>query len=271
MSTATQVRPVNVGAQVFAGHGAIGSALDSRAIFGGHVLPALPVADGPLNDAGYSGQCAGATDYLLRLFERIHASSFKHNRDASSNTNVLQVSCLITNVKNEKPDLNTFGGRLRYARELRGLTQLQLGRKAGMKGQSGIGNYEAGTRAAPRWPIKLARALNVRVEWLSERDGPMETGQQEPKKTERAAPESMTPYEARSVNALRVMRTFPDTGSMEVWDAMLRSIEEKALALGPSERAQLKVIKLAEGEISVSSPLPTRTRPKKKKKPEERK
>jgi transcriptional regulator with XRE-family HTH domain len=54
-----------------------------------------------------------------------------------------------------------FGARLRQLREAAGLTQEQLGERAGMPYQS-IAKYERGA-VEPTWPnvVKLAKALGV--------------------------------------------------------------------------------------------------------------
>lgn len=89
--------------------------------------------------------------------------SLKHERDIATNTNVMQGSRLITNVK-------TFAERLMWARERRVWTQAQLAKEAGMS-QSAIGNYESGVRDSSRKVVKLAQTLGVRAEWLANGHG----------------------------------------------------------------------------------------------------
>jgi transcriptional regulator with XRE-family HTH domain len=64
-----------------------------------------------------------------------------------------------------------FGERLRALREAAGLTQTELGKKAGVS-QNAISNLEAGKRQ-PQWAVvvKLARALGVATDAFVEEDG----------------------------------------------------------------------------------------------------
>ena len=65
--------------------------------------------------------------------------------------------------------------RLRHARKIRGLSQLRLAEKACVA-QSTVGNIEAGTRGLKSSTLELARALEVRPEWLAFGTGAMEVG-----------------------------------------------------------------------------------------------
>lgn len=62
-------------------------------------------------------------------------------------------------------DVNSIQDRLRYARQRLGMTQRELGRKAGV-GQSAISNLESGLRSVPREIVAIAKALAVDPEWL---------------------------------------------------------------------------------------------------------
>ena len=62
--------------------------------------------------------------------------------------------------------------RLRHARAMRGLTQVQLAKSAGVS-QSAIGNIESGTRGIGRIGVDLSRVLQVRTEWLISGEGRM--------------------------------------------------------------------------------------------------
>lgn len=73
----------------------------------------------------------------------------------------------ITNVK-------TLKERLKYARELRDLTQGQLAIKAKCA-QSAIGNVESGERKNLRNLVLVARVLRVSVDWLFDGGGPKPT------------------------------------------------------------------------------------------------
>ncbi len=84
--------------------------------------------------------------------------------------------------------MKTFSDRLKYVRQLRGLTQQQLARIV-VVSQSAIGSYESGQRRSTRALFKLAAALNVEAIWLNSGKGPMESwrsadyGVQEPAAT----------------------------------------------------------------------------------------
>lgn len=64
--------------------------------------------------------------------------------------------------------------RLRDARKMRGLTQVQLANASGIK-QSDISKIERGETLRPTGVIALARVLNVSPHWLDTGDGAMET------------------------------------------------------------------------------------------------
>jgi len=69
--------------------------------------------------------------------------------------------------------VKTFAERLRFARNLRRLTQAELARASGIS-QSAVANYESSSRLFPRAIFKLATALKVSAHWLAEGAGPME-------------------------------------------------------------------------------------------------
>lgn len=69
--------------------------------------------------------------------------------------------------------VNTFGNRLRFARNLRQLTQQELARLCGLS-QGAIGNYETDSRRSPKDVFRIAEALNVEAAWLAMGTGPME-------------------------------------------------------------------------------------------------
>lgn len=75
----------------------------------------------------------------------------------------MQYAGLITDVK-------TLAERLRWAREQRGLTQVQLAEKAGVS-QGTVGNAESGVRKRPRDLLQLAAALDASPHWLESGKG----------------------------------------------------------------------------------------------------
>ncbi|MFA7439022.1 helix-turn-helix domain-containing protein [Castellaniella sp.] len=68
--------------------------------------------------------------------------------------------------------MNTFGERLRYARELRGLSQKQLADACGLS-QSAISSYERGSRKSTQKLLVIARKLEVDLYWLDGGTGHM--------------------------------------------------------------------------------------------------
>lgn len=66
--------------------------------------------------------------------------------------------------------MNTLKDRLKYARELRGLSQGELATLAKCS-QSAIGNVESGERDTLRNLVAVARALNCSADWLYDGHG----------------------------------------------------------------------------------------------------
>jgi transcriptional regulator with XRE-family HTH domain len=90
-----------------------------------------------------------------------------HDRDYQRNTIVMQATVPITNVKADEQELlRTLGGRVKWAREKRGLSQSALAAAAGIKSQGTIGNLEAGHRKKPRELLSIAKALGASPSWL---------------------------------------------------------------------------------------------------------
>jgi transcriptional regulator with XRE-family HTH domain len=69
--------------------------------------------------------------------------------------------------------VKTFSDRLRRVRVLRGYTQAELARLAGLS-QSAVASYESGERQSSRGLFKLAATLGVEAQWLDTGKGPME-------------------------------------------------------------------------------------------------
>jgi len=74
--------------------------------------------------------------------------------------------------------VNTLAERLRYARNLRQLTQTALAKRASVS-QGAISNFENQLRYHPRDILQLAAALNVNPIWLLNGTAPMEIGMTE--------------------------------------------------------------------------------------------
>lgn len=69
---------------------------------------------------------------------------------------------------------SSFAERLVQARQYAGFkTQRELAKAAGFKGQSTIGNMEAGRNQGARHIMRLAAACGVSAHWLETGEGPM--------------------------------------------------------------------------------------------------
>lgn len=95
-----------------------------------------------------------------------------HDRVSVVNTNVFP-SAGITG------RMDTLASRLVTARDLRKLTQTQLGKLAGVS-QSTIGNIEAGIRDGGSSLASIAHALRVSYFWLRDGEGAMELPKRQP-------------------------------------------------------------------------------------------
>jgi transcriptional regulator with XRE-family HTH domain len=91
--------------------------------------------------------------------------------------------------------MNNLASRLKQLREQHGLTQAELAKRAGLRGQSLIGNLEAGIRKSSRHLPRIAQALGVHAIWLAEGKGqqdantPANHSANEPTATYAATPE----------------------------------------------------------------------------------
>lgn len=100
----------------------------------------------------------------------------------------------------------TFALRLKQARKLRGYTQAELGKLAGLR-QSAIGNLEAGINRGTENILELSKALGVRPEWLQDGIGPRE---EEPLNLRPEVIEIAKKIEALPVDKLSVIRNLVD-------------------------------------------------------------
>lgn len=101
-----------------------------------------------------------------------------HEGDYALTTNVKQATDQITYVKDEDAELlRTLGGRVKWARGQRKLSQTELATQAGVS-QGTIGNIESGVRKRPRELLAIARALNASAAWLESGRGDWEVPQE---------------------------------------------------------------------------------------------
>ncbi|MBF0311475.1 MAG: LexA family transcriptional regulator [Magnetococcales bacterium] len=70
--------------------------------------------------------------------------------------------------------METVGERIRKRRKELGLSQGELALRVGYAGQSSIGEIETGTSQSPGRLVDIARALEVRPDWLHSGEGPVE-------------------------------------------------------------------------------------------------
>lgn len=69
------------------------------------------------------------------------------------------------------PDLPVLADRLIYIRKIKGLTQADLAQLAGTS-QQAIQQAESGRALSPRYLPRMARALDIPVEWLTLNEKP---------------------------------------------------------------------------------------------------
>jgi transcriptional regulator with XRE-family HTH domain len=94
-------------------------------------------------------------------------TALDHERVNHVNTNVFAYSGVITHVL---LPLLTLSERAKDARKELGLSQQQVAKKAGVT-QGTIGNIESGERKVPRELLAIAKALEVRPQWLKDGTG----------------------------------------------------------------------------------------------------
>lgn len=68
---------------------------------------------------------------------------------------------------------DTIGKRLKYARKIRGISQVELAKAANIT-QGTITNLETDNRQSSKHLLAMSRALNINPEWLESGKGPME-------------------------------------------------------------------------------------------------
>ncbi|SCY11476.1 helix-turn-helix domain-containing protein [Butyrivibrio sp. INlla14] len=69
--------------------------------------------------------------------------------------------------KRKKKDLATIGGRIRYARELKGLTQDEFSEKLNLESRTNIASYELNRRNVPSLLVaNMAKVLDVTTDFI---------------------------------------------------------------------------------------------------------
>ena len=109
-------------------------------------------------------------------------------------------------------DVSTLAERLIAAREEAGLTQAELGTRAGVS-QGTIGNVENGIRKQPKALVAIASALGVRPQWLLNGKGPKMVAQEAADSPSAAALRIAQAYEAASPEMRRAFDALAATVS----------------------------------------------------------
>jgi DNA-binding XRE family transcriptional regulator len=113
--------------------------------------------------------------YMALSMRRRQARPAHELPEASAGVDPVQPAgtlCVARQADRTKPVHPTFGRKLRWFRELRGLTQKELGAKVG-QGRDWIAKLE-GAKENPSYPtaVELAAILNVSVSWLLDYSDP---------------------------------------------------------------------------------------------------
>lgn len=87
--------------------------------------------------------------------------------------------CRIQQGSCHNQQMKTFGERLRYAREKRGLSQEDLAERLGLErtSASSVVRWESGTQPKANRIEQIVRALDVDGDWLLTGDGEMDRGE----------------------------------------------------------------------------------------------
>lgn len=128
-----------------------------------------------------------------------------------ASTNVFQYAGEITTVK-------TLADRCAWARARLSLTQGELAKRAKVT-QSTIGNIESGARKAPRNLLAIARALQVRPEWLQDGEGPVDLPGVPPMTDEKPI------RQAGDFGLAHAMSLQPDTVPSLTWEELMAAKE----------------------------------------------
>lgn len=104
--------------------------------------------------------------------------------------------------------MSELASRLKTARALLGISQADLAKRIGA-GQSTIASIENGRNNGSGRLVDIAKALNVRPEWLARGEGPMNVGAPLQADVQSAAPDSKVVWPFQSISASDVLTLPP--------------------------------------------------------------
>ena len=122
--------------------------------------------------------------------------------------------------------MNTFGSRLKGARQTAGLTQKQLAKLAGLS-QTTISDIERDRNSGSGEVVTLARVLGVSAEYLANNIGPMIAIQQTQMPTKRSDIPTIEPKTKRAKRIAGINRTIENI-STEGLIALLEKAKDLA-------------------------------------------
>lgn len=127
---------------------------------------------------------------------------------------------------NHNPDMETLAERLKREREQAGLTQTQLGQRAGC-GQSLIGNLETGGQKSSAKIPQIAAALGINALYLSSARGPRTSNDNPTEKP--VAEQDLASYETRARGIAAKIEKLPDDSPvLDAIELMLKGMPAKA-------------------------------------------
>lgn len=159
-------------------------------------------------------------------------------------THVMQHRDAITGVKAHTPQ--TFGERLRWAREAKKLTQADLAKAVGLS-PGAIGNYEAGDRDSSRKLAELSRALEVNALWLSSGTGPVRAF---------VADDNFDPDRPWETLVAQQVSHQPDTVPHKTWEELMSLVE--GVESGHIELPKEFWVTLADDAMAPTAPAGTK-------------
>ncbi len=135
--------------------------------------------------------------------------------------------------------LETFGKRLKYAREIRGLLQSELSEKMGKKNNTEVSLWELDKRIPTLLTLrKIAEVLKVSIEWLLHGTGDMEAGKDPFEGAEN--PKSFVSLRViGSVSAGKFTTLLDESGELETYEITRSALPEKDHEL-PEEELRKK-------------------------------
>lgn len=163
----------------------------------------------------------------------------------------MQAGGPITSVTSDERDqLRTLGGRLKWARKKRQLSQAALAALAGVS-QGTVGNIEAGIRDKPRELLSLAAALKVSPAWL-------ETGKGDWEESAKTQPKAGSVFEEMTEDEILLLKNF-----RAMLDDDQKHFSEEIASRAAKMRAYTaKVLEQVGIKAKPAKPRPVESKPK---------